>query len=362
MLVYYLLFFLFLCMALLEDKLTRESKVQLLILSGVFLVFFSGLRSREVGSDYKTYEMLYKSVQEFSILFYTPSNFFNNYRLEPSFILISSLAKTYLGDGIKIVFFVYALLGVTLKIKAVKEISDYKLLSLLIYFSSVFFLHDMNQVRAGVAIGVLLLSIPSIVENNFKRFVSFLLIAIFFHYSSIIFLLFYFLNTKKINQIVWLFVLIVPIVMCLLKFDIISILSKFEFGVFSEKVRAYSELQKTTHNRINIFNFGVLIQIVVSLFFIVNAGKSKNRYVVILTKISCFGVAFFYLFSSVPILAFREFELLSCVQIFLIPLSIDLIRPKAFAQSVILLISFLYFINQLVVNSIFSSYSTFLFN
>ena len=356
---YYLLFVLFVAIAILDDKLTKKAKAQILFLSGILLILFAGFRSDKVGADYETYEMLYQSIQSSSDLFANPLQFFGNSKLEPSFLIISSFIKAHFNDGIKVLIFLYAILGISLKIKAIQKTSDYKLLSLLIYFSSIFFLHDMNQIRAGVAIGFLLLSIPYIVEKNFKMFFFLLLIAVFFHYSAIIFGLFYFVNNKKLNQTFYILILIIPIIFCLLKLDVINLLCKFEFGIFSEKIREYSELQKTAHSKINIFNFGILLQIVVSLFFIKNAKKSKNKYAVILTKISCFGVAFFYLFSSAPVIAFREFELLSCVQIFLIPLSIDLVKPKVFAQLFVVVISLAYFLNQMLINSIFGPYSTF---
>ena len=359
MLVYYLLFVLFVTISLLEDRLTPKAKAQVLFLSGVLLIMFAGLRSNKVGADYKTYEILYQSVQRSSDLFTHPLHTVVSSRLEPSFLLLASFIKAHFNDGIKVLIFFYAIMGISLKIKAIQKISDYKLLSLLIYFSGVFFLHDMNQIRAGVAIGFLLLSIPYIIEKNYKMFFFLLLIAVLFHYSAIIFGLFFFVNNKKINQTVYLLILVIPIILCLLKLDVISLLCKFEFGIFSEKMRAYSELQKIAHSKINIFNFGVLLQIIVSLFFIMNAEKSKNKYAVILTKISCFGVAFFYLFSSAPVIAFREFELLSCVQIFLIPLSIDLVKPKVFAQLFVIVISLAYFLNQMLINSIFGPYSTF---
>lgn len=362
MYIYYLIFIVFILIALLEDTISKNAKTQILFLCGVFLILFSGFRSSEVGADYKTYEVLFKSIQRLPFLFSNPVHFFENYRLEPSFLIISSFTKTYFSDGIKIIMFSYALLGISLKIKAIQEIAEYKLLSILIYFSSVFFLHDMNQIRAGVAIGFLLLSIPHIVERNFKKFILLLSIAVLFHYSAIIFIIFYFLNYKKIDQITYLLILIIPIILCLFKVDPIHLLEKLDFGIFSEKIKSYAESQKTIHNKINIFNFGILIQIVISLFFILFAEKSDNKFTIILTKISCFGVAFFYLFSAVPVIAFREFELLSSVQIFLIPLSIKLIKPNVLAQSLVFLVSMAYFLNQMLINSIFKSYSTFLFN
>ncbi len=359
MLTYYLLFVLFVCIALLEDELTPKAKAQTLLLSAVLLILFAGLRSNKVGADYKAYETLYQLVQNPPHLFANPVQLFVNYRLEPSFLLLSSFIKAHFNDGIKVLIFLYAIIGISLKIKAIQKISDYKLLSLLIYFSGIFFLHDMNQIRAGVAIGFLLLSIPYIVERNIKIYFLLVLIAVLFHYSAIIFVLFYFVDSKRINQGNYLLIILVPIILCLLKLDLISLLCKFEFGIFSEKIRAYSELQKTVHSKINIFNFGVLLQIIVSLFFIMNVERTENKYAVILTKISCFGIAFFYLFSSAPVIAFREFELLSCVQIFLIPLSIDLVKPKVFAQLFVFVISLAYFLNQMLINSIFGPYSTF---
>lgn len=360
MLIYYILFFVFVVFAVLDDNLTVKSKSQIIILSGIIMIFFAGLRGDHVDIDYKTYHSFFKQVPTINYLLINPSSFFKALRIEPSFILIFSFVKTFFYNGFPIAIFLYAILGVTVKLKAIGKLTDLILLSTLIYFTNIFLLQDMNQIRVGVAIGFLFLSIIYIEEKNFIKFIIFVLLAIFFHYASIAFLPLYFLNTKNINKTAYTLLILIPILLCLLKFDPYSFLIKFDLGIVTEKIKTYLEIQKYKKESINLFNFSIIGQILFSLFFIFFGEKAENKYAILLTKINCFSVVCFYTLSASPVIAFRLSELFSSVQIILIPLMIYVIKPKALAEFIVIVISLAYFLNLVLINKIFEKYTTIL--
>jgi len=357
MIIYYLIFIYFVIIAVLRDKFTLNTQKQILLLSGILLIIFAGLRGERVDIDYKTYLSLFKNLPDISNLF-VYHNFVFLGTLEPSFILIGSIIKHFFLNGFPLIIFIYALIGVSTKIKAIPAISAYPLLSVLIYFSSLYFLQDMNQIRTGGAIGFVFLSFPHILNRDFIRFLLLVLVATFFHYSAIVFIPFYFFNRKSINKLFYIFIITVPIILNLMNFNFIEILTSLNLGIYSEKIHSYILMQNWLKEDINIFNFSIIFQILMSAFFIYFCEKTDNPYAVLFTKIMCFGVAFFYIFTFSPILAFRLSELLSAVQIFLIPLFLKIIKPKALSEAIVIFISILYFINLMVVNNIFNSYHT----
>lgn len=345
-------------MALEEDKLTTKSKVQLLFLCGLILILFSGLRGPNVDRDQYTYKAFYDKAQNLSFLLNNPQKYFKTIRYEPSLQIVFSSFKSLFQNGFPIAIFSYALLGVLLKIFAIKKISDKILLSLLLYYSTIFLLQDMTQIRIGVAIGFVFLSIPTILERNLLRFSLLILLGVFFHYSVIVFAPFYFINHKKINKTFYLLILVIPIFLHLSNFNPLYLLTKFDFGIYSEKLNAYVEMQKWRKESINMFNFSILLQIMFSFIFVVFNEKIENKYAIILTKIYCYGVAAFYLLSFSPVIAFRLSEVLTCVQILLLPMLLSIIKPRVVAETLLIVISILYFLNIVLINNIFKSYST----
>jgi len=356
MIIYYILFAILIVFAILDDNLTIKSKRQLLVLTGFILVLFAGLRSMNVDKDYNSYSRLFDlSPSPFKIIF-DPINTLIKSKNEPTLTLIFSIIKSIFSKGFPIVIFIYALLSVTLKLKALKLMTNNIMLSILIYFSSIYILQDMTQIRAAVASGLFLLSIPQIINQNSKKFFLIIFLAICFHYSAIIFLPFYFFNTHKINKILFVFILVIPLTLALFKYNPFNFLTQFDFGIYTFKIKAYLIGQAWEKRPINIFNFSILFQIGICVFFVLFCEKLNNKFVVILTKINCFGVALFYIFSYSPVLAFRISDMLGIVQIILVPYLIYFIKPRALAEGVVILISFALFINQLVIHPILNPY------
>lgn len=359
--IYYFLFVIFVIFAILDANITAKSKYQIFVISGVILVLFAGLRGKNVDADYNSYLYKFNNIPNISILFTNPTLFFSKIKVEPSMIIIFSFVKSIFKNGFPLVIFIYALFSVTLKLKAIFKMTDFVMLSALIYFSGIFLLQDMTQIRAAFATGFLLLSIPNILNRDFKKYYLYILMAICFHYSAIIFAPFYFFNTKKINKTLYFSILIIPIIFALLKLTPFDFLHHFKLGIYSEKIDAYLIGQRWERRAINLFNFSIIFQIIVCAFFILFSEKTNNKFAVLLTKINCFGVALFYIFSSSPVLAFRLSDILGIVQIVLIPYLIYIIKPKALAEGIVILISMAYFLNQALVNPILKPY-TFIFN
>lgn len=361
MLIFYVLLILFVLVSLLDNRLTLKAKKQIFVICGFILVLFAGLRDSTVDMDYKSYLYRFQTISTIKLLFSNPNIFFSQFKIEPATILIFSLVKSISSNAFPVVVFVFAFLSISLKMKAISKMSDYILFSVLIYFSTLFLLQDMTQIRAAVATGLVLLSIPAIIERNIWKFFTYTLLAICFHYSAIVFIPFYFFNWKKLNKTIYLIIILLPIILAVLHFSPLEILARLKFGVFSEKISDYLIGQAWNRRTINIFNLAVLCNVLLSLVYIFFSQKTENKYFIMLTKINCIGIALFYLFSVSPVIAFRTYDLVTSVQIILIPSLIRIVKPRALAEGIIILIAIALFLNQVLFNPIFNHYSCILF-
>ena len=252
--------------------------------------------------------------------------------LEPTFKAVAWFVHRFLGANYIFLFAIYAALGVSLKLVAIRELSNMALLSVAIYISQFFILHEMTQIRAGVASGLLLLSIKPLYDRNLRRFLLFVLTATAFHLSGAIILALWLLSPNSRLR-PYLFLIPAAIVISILD---INILGLIPIPYLSAKIELYQNIKEYTdsvHNQINIFNSLFLVRLAVCylLFWAAPTLTKHNRYYTLLLKIYTLSLAALPLFSSLPVVAYRVYELLGIVEIILIPTLVYLIRPKGVA-------------------------------
>ncbi len=299
-----------------------------LIVIAVVLILIAGFKPIGVDMDSFTYAEIFSQVG-------SPVNYFKDYRynsfLEPAYYLIPSIVTNYLRLDILWVFLIFAILGVSLKFIAISRLTDFTFLSVLVYFSNFFLLHELTQIRAGVASGILLLSIIEIQKRNLLRFLLLIGAGILFHYSFIIFLPFYFLNAKEINKKMYLALLFVPYILIALNVNVINLLQIFRLGVFSEKIELYNDLLSMgVYDKIKTYSVVFLVQLFVCTLFVIKSDLliQNNKYALLLLKIYCIAAACLVMLSTIPVLAIRISELLNIVQIILIPFLLYIIKPR----------------------------------
>ena len=302
----------------------REPSFIILIVIGSLLILTAGLRDGRSDRDYENYEMLYSNYQQISVLL-----------VEPTFVLLSSIVKHFFENKIVFLFVLYAFLGVTVKFCAIKQLSQFCYLSILIYFSNYFLLHEMTQIRAGVAAGFLLFCIKPIYDRNFFVFLFFLSLAFCFHYSSIVFLPFYFLSSKKINPFFYLAILFITYALHFLNIHFTSLFYLVPADNIQFKLEANKKLvENSLEAGVNVFNTLQVMRILFCFFFLWKRDLiiEKNKYFFILLKIYFFALCAMVIFSDIPTFAVRTSELLAVVEIILFPMIIYTIRETKIAS------------------------------
>lgn len=284
------------------------------------LVFFILAAFRDgADRDYLSYESAFIDPNQNSILF-----------IEPSFLIISGLVKFCFQSNVIFLFGIYAFLGVSLKFFGIKQLSNLYFFSILIYLSNYFILHEMTQIRSGVATGILLISIKPMFNRNLLGFLLLVILAFFFHYSSILFLPFYLLSSEKINSFIYSFSLILTYLLHFLNIHFSSLLSLFHSEALSYKLDIYK------HNllsEVHVLNPIQVFRVCLGLFLLWKKDLiiEHNKYFFLLLKIYFFGLCSLVAFADLSAFADRTSELFMVVEVILFPMIIYTIKESVFA-------------------------------
>lgn len=318
--IFLFLFFLFSLIAVFPPKENINKYVLYLVL-GLILVLISSFRPEQGNPDYAVYRKLYEDAKTWDAI------------VEPSYFLISQLVYLVF-DNILYLFIIYACLGVYLKLTAIKQLTDLWFLSLMVYVSYFFILHEMVQIRAGIATAFLLLSVKPIYDRNLKLFLVLVLLATFFHVSSLIILPLWFLgifkDRKKVNT--YFLILVLPIAYGIY-FLKMTLLNFIPIPYVQEKIDLYTQLQELETDAfltdINVFNFVFLAKIIIYYFLVYKREllMTRNKYTVLLLNIYAISLFMYPALAAMPVMAGRVSEFLGVVEIILIPLVYYVFRP-----------------------------------
>lgn len=332
--------------ALTEEEEDLGYKKYVYCCIGIILIVMAGIREVGFDHDSKNYEYFF--------LHYTDPT--ASMIMEFTYIIICYICHLF-TDDIHLLFFIYAILGVGLKLYGIKKLSPMYFLPLLIYISYYYMLHDMTQIRAGVASGFFLISLKAMTEGRKRKAFALMLCALCFHYSSAILFPVLFLNNKDLTTKHRIgLACIIPFVYVLyfLNFNIIT---SIPIPFISNKVDAYELMRDKgiMGDEINVFNHLILVRIFIYLYclYFYDAIYKYNKNLPLLLKVMGLSIASFVLFAGLPILSTRISELLGIVDIIVFTNIYYTIRPPYASKSVIVLIALILLIFSLVAVGIF---------
>lgn len=229
-LIIIIIFFITAFFAFIEDRLKSSQKILILILYVIFMIIVASTKSVEHTADASAYENM----------FYNNDNSLVEIATEPTFIYISRLVLLF-GGTISLIFFLYAIISIPLKIKAFNKLTPYIFTSLLIYIPVYYELHDLIQIRAGAAVAFLVSSIIPITQKKYIIATLLICIGALFHYSAIIYLPVLLIGNKPLKDSwrrVIMCVLPIFILMFFLNKDFFSFIPS---SLFQGKMEYYKE-------------------------------------------------------------------------------------------------------------------------
>ena len=233
------------------DVIQNKRNNIILTLSAVFLILFAGLRDG-VGTDWPAYKHFYQyGVDNVEIGYAFINNFFKSLDF-PFYIFL--------------IFINFISIG--LITKASIKLSAIPILSLLIYYSDLYFYFNFSGMRQALALSIIIFSLTYSFgpKRNIYIFLGLILCAITFHISSIIFSLAYFIPRRKLNKKEY----IILLVSFTFFSSLVYLASSFLTGIFAAKAEFYLEHQEQSTNIIVLFSVGLarrLIPIILILFF-----------------------------------------------------------------------------------------------
>jgi len=314
----YIIYFVVLSVLAIEYEVKPFKSIGLLMLVVLAIALLAGLRSQEVARDYQQYQFVFDTIKDF--IKDDSGSYFSVF--EPGFVGIVLLFRMIFlyNYGVAIMLF-FALTSVTAKIYSIYKISINPYLVILLYFAHYFILQEMTQIRIGFASAIFLGSLNFYIKKNYKVFVSMVLLATFFHYSALLYLLLFTFNIKNFNKIFYAAFLAAAIVLGFLKLPLFGFVGDlFSAGGESGKLNTYAEvIQYNLIDEINVFNIITLCSMgccFYLIYFIPEVHFLRDKYLTLILKLNIFSIFTLCLFSGVPLVAFRISELFGILSIF----------------------------------------------
>lgn len=304
----------------------------------VFLIVISGFRPVGFDNDSLAYQSAVSSILD------------GQYDIkEPTFILLAWLDGFVFNNNIAILFITYALIAITIKMVAIYKYSQVPLMSLVIYLCMYFTLHDLTQIRVGAAAAFFLLAIPDLTERKIKPYLIKISIACAFHFSCIILFPLILFSNKRLNIKIYFlmpfFALAAVLLVQNMDAMLIYFFSYFPGPLGTKAIGYINNLNLGRFDNVNVFS---KFSLCVFSFFIIYAValikyRKPPKEDVIYFKIMSVMLVVFYVFSSVPVLASRTFELFGVSLILSLPSLTLKIKQKYFMGCVFIVWAIIYF-------------------
>lgn len=299
----------------------------------LFVMFIiSAFRSANVDRDYQNYVTL---------LHLSASDIF--YPIEPTFKIISWVSANIFGYD-TLLFIFYAGVIVFFKSKFITRTSPYIMLSLLVYFSNTFLLHDMTQIRVAAASAIAFYALKYLVEKDKPKFFLFLLVAFSFHYTAIIFIVAMFFDQRRVSAfyiVIYTLALIAVYGAYFLGINILTLLSYINLPYVQAKYADYSAQNSSVDFvPINVYSALQLIHVMIVFYsFSVSRKIKPSTELVLIIKLYSLAPLALVLFSFIPVFSLRISEFFSVAEIVLLPSLVLLTRQKLFFKLLVVLIA-----------------------
>lgn len=338
----YIIFVFFLLITILSIFINNKFR-PLCLFIGLILTLLAGFRSSSTGDDYLQYLMYIKHIDNEANIYYAV---INNIYLEPFFTSLSYFITQFLNLSYIYVFLCFSILGIMLKTLAFNKYSLIPLLSLLLYFQSLYFTGDLAQIRQSVALSFFIFSCFSLNNGFVKRSYIYMIIAFLFHYSAIIGFFIFPLkiiydryNTVNLMRLS-LIVIFSLFIFSFLKMKMSTFLGVvIPFDFISSRIISYSTSE---FSKAIAFGVSDIIRLMTCtlIYLFLCRGEGKNKYIYICYMFGC--ILYFFLKND-GILASRAtmyFKVLDCF--ILADLVYNVIRINGRQKYLAIALSFLF--------------------
>ena len=271
----------------------------------VGLLVFAAVVKPPTMADYSSYVRLFQGIDQ-------------NERMEPAFGLIVKFLHIIDGNNYYLLFLAFALISIPLRVFLYNRFSPLIWGTIIVYLSHIYILHDLIQIRAAVASTLLILLIFFSYKRNLTLFLITYFISLCFHYSSIAFIIIWFISPSNNPKKYFIFVLF-SYLLFFLQYSFSSLISYIPISAISDLLSVYAGRESYEYNVFNLIQLG---RIAVAFFFFLNISKKQNVYpwYIYFLKVYIIGLCFLPMFSSMPGVALRMMELFVSCEPIVIPI------------------------------------------
>ena len=305
-----------------------QAQTWLLVVVAVVLTLCAALRPEGVDKDYTSYLGYYTNPETGMALL-----------TEPTFKYICSIAR-FLEFPL-FIFIIYALLAVPLKVYSVVRLTPLWYMSILVWFSHLYIVQDLTQIRVAVAATVYLFALPYLIDGRRWRFLLCIIVAILFHYSALFLLPICFFGNKPMVRWKWMLLYILPFLCYFTSLIGIELLYRVPIPFIQEKIVVYEEMIKYADmfSELNKFNIMALFRLFTYYMLLWKCNTIAKVYpnMSIVLKIMCYSICIYSALSFFPVFAVRAQELIGVIDFVAFPLLALAFRPNWFGRLAVIL-------------------------
>lgn len=316
-----------------------------------FCIFTLGLCAgiRENTYDYNAYVMLFQQTPDiFTMLSSGDFSYIMDVREEPGYILLNSFVKCF-TDEPEVLFCVVSFSSLLLYGLSIRKYTKYTMLSILLYFSMIYLVKEMVQIRRGLAMAIFIYSFRYVLANEFKKFLLFILLASCFHESIVFSILVYPLRHIHMNYAFGFFM-----IFCYIILYFLNIVDNFLFPLsegFEYYARLTSYLNSDFLAMADLKRFAEYSALFFILLLLGKQIREKYKYYNFMMIILSTGLLVTAMWSAYPFFADGLSAPMWISLIFLLPAMLDAsnnIAYKYLMAIIIILISLKSFLGNMV--------------
>jgi len=291
----------------------------------MFFVFWliAGLRY-ETGVDWPGYTIFFNNIPDINKL----GKIEGYDEFEIGYTLLNSFFRTF-TTNVQWLFLFIAFVTNLMLFKTIKKYSNHVFLSLLIYYSTIYFILDMSGIRQCIALNLFLISIKYIVDKKFYKYLLLIVLASLFHTTALILIPIYFILNKEFKN--WVSIIIICIGLLIsffqiswLSFSLGKFIDLFYIKAITGKLYGYS-LREDSRN----FGLGFFLNLMIFVFFILNKKRMRNNKMYnIFFNMYIISLFFYYYIWEITEISSRLRMYFSLGNIFIFGYLIDIYRSR----------------------------------
>ncbi len=352
----YSLLFCFISLFAVTDWVDSSKKKYLIMCFFIFVLsFFAGMRGESVGNDYWEYVSIFRAVSDVRDVINGSINY-SEIHGEFLYASLNTFIKIFSTDYFWL-FLIVAVLSVSINLYHIRKYSPFIVLSILLYFSHVYFYKEFIQIRAGLAGAILFFSIKYIEQRNFLKFSCVVIVASLVHTASLVLFGVYFLSFFKLSKTKAICLILLAVIIGSISWVHVTLNHLVELGYVPQSILNYVYWERYNYS-LGLLNPVSVKQILVLVFLTFYREKLAEH-------IKDFNAMYYmYFCSTLWIIIFNEFAILaarvatfmSIAEFILIPAVILLFRQKKFMYSIVYLLCFLMFYLNIFIKEVVNDY------